>query len=218
MLGFLEPVCRQVCSQSYYNWLGQYFWPELLKGYSLVEFFTELDTTGIIATGTVLLASVGGLYYCISHRNGKVHIEESTTPPSQTSTINIEQAQQLLLEQQKLEREQPQRLQEAQLALEAETVATRRNANRRDPVGIQEPERTVALPRQGMPKQQILAAYFKTHLSVKMKYMNPMYTAEVEHDALVDMGLPLDGMIPTEPKQLQHYRNTLKGLGLNLNY
>jgi hypothetical protein len=233
MLGFLEPVCRQVCSQSYYNWLGQYFWPELLNGSSLLAFFTELDTTGIIATGTVLLASAGGIYYCISHRNGEIHVEESMTPIVQkdleTPTINVEDAQRLLekqreeaaarlLVQQRGEAEQAQRLREVQLAFEAETVASKRNANRRDPVDIQVLEQPVARPRQGMPKQQILAAYFKTHLSEKMKYMNPGYKAEVEHDAFVDLGLPLDGMIPTDPAQLQHYRTTVKGLGLNLNY
>ncbi|MBI2792459.1 MAG: hypothetical protein HYX61_10920 [Gammaproteobacteria bacterium] len=228
MLGFLEPVCRQVCSDTYYNWFGQYFWPELLNnGFSLVEFFTELDTTGVIATGTMLLASAGGLYYCISRRNGQVHIEESATPllTSDVPAISMEDAAQLL-EQHKeettrLEAQQAQRLQEAQLALEAQMQATKRNVKTETLVDIQalaQPATSVAHPKQHMPKQQILAAYFKTHLSEKMKYLNPSYKAEVEHDAFVDLGLPLDGIVPTDPAELRHYRSTMKGLGLNLNY
>lgn len=222
MLGFLEPVCRQVCSDTYYNWFGQYFWPELLNnGFSLVEFFTELDTTGVIATGTLLLASAGGLYYGISRRHGQIHIEESATPHLTTTdvpTINMEDAKQLLEQhQEEVEALQTRRLQEAQLALEAQMQTTKRTT----PVDIQalaQPVTSVAHSKQHMPKQQILAAYFKTHLSEKMKYMNPSYKAEVEHDAFVDLGLPLDGIIPTEPAQLRHYRSTMQGLGLNLNY
>ena len=198
MFGFLEPVCRQVCSPSFYGWLGQYFWPELLNnGLSLI-------TTGVIATGATALLAVGGIYYCISHRTGQV--QASTTP----FAINSKEVPSV--EQQE---EQVQRLKDVQSDYEAES-ATRRNATTKElpPIEFQ----SAARPLQHMPKQQILAAYFKTHLAEKMKYMNPGYKAEVEQAAFQDLGLPSDGMVPTDPAKLLHYRTTMKGLGLNLNY
>jgi hypothetical protein len=79
---FIEPVCRKICTDSFYTTLGMKYWPALLpQPYipSLVEqameFVSNLDPVNV-ALFTGFVVSAGSAIYYVTHRNGQAVVQQ----------------------------------------------------------------------------------------------------------------------------------------------